>query len=237
VETAHAAHQSPGRHYHGWAHVTRCVDQLGTLPVGAPRAVFLAILFHDAVYTAGASDNERRSAALAMETLAARCTLPLPLSDAELRSIERMILATRDHHGLADTLGADEQTMLDIDLSILGAPWDEYAAYARGVREEYVPEVTTDAGFRIGRSQFLSGMLGRALVFLTPEGRRRWDDRARDNMQRELEELGGQPGFAMRWLLKVRQLFVRSRTTKRDSQSLFSVRCGAGRGARRPAPS
>jgi predicted metal-dependent HD superfamily phosphohydrolase len=177
------------------------------LPVGAPRAVFLAILFHDAVYTAGASDNERRSAALAMETLAARCTPPL--ADAELRSIERMILATRDHHALADTLTTDEQTMLDVDLSILGAPWEAYAAYASGVRQEYVPAVTTAGGFRIGRSQFLAGILRRPHIFLTPEGRRRWDDRARANVQRELEELGGQPGFAMRWLLEVRRLFVR----------------------------
>jgi predicted metal-dependent HD superfamily phosphohydrolase len=176
------------------------------LPVSAPRAVFLAILFHDAVYTAGASDNERRSAALAMETLAARCTPPL--GDAELRSIERMIL-TRDHHALADTLSADEQTMLDVDLSILGAPWEDYEAYVRGVRQEYVPAVATAGRFRIGRSQFLAGILRRPQIFLTPEGRRRWDDRARANMQRELEELGGQPGFAMQWMLRVRQLFVR----------------------------
>jgi predicted metal-dependent HD superfamily phosphohydrolase len=158
------------------------------------------------VYVAGAADNERRSAALAMEVLTARCTLP----DAERRSVERMILATRDHHALAGPLTMDEQTMLDVDLSILGAPWEQYEVYARGVRQEYVPAVTTDRRFRIGRSQFLSGMLQRPHVFLTAEGRRRWDDRARANMRRELEELGGGPRLAMRWLLRLRELFVRS---------------------------
>jgi predicted metal-dependent HD superfamily phosphohydrolase len=206
VEVAHAAHRSSGRGYHDWTHVENCVEQLRTLPTAAPRAAFLAILFHDAVYVAGASDNERRSAALAMEALLARCTLP----EAELRSVERMILATRDHHALANTLTAEEQTMLDVDLSILGAPWDDYAAYAAGVRREYVPAVTTDARFRIGRSQFLAGLLGRPHIFLTPEGRRRWEDRARANVRCELEDLGGRPGLVMRSLLWLRRFLVRS---------------------------
>ncbi len=207
MEVAEAAYRSPGRGYHDWAHVLNCVEQLRTLPIAAPRAAFMAILFHDAVYVAGAADNERRSAALAEEVLTARCTLP----DDELRSVKRMILATRDHHALGSQLTTDEQTMLDVDLSILGAPWEEYEAYARGVRQEYVPAVTTAGRFRIGRGQFLSGMLRRPHLFLTPEARRRWDDRARANMQRELEELGGQPGRVMRWLLRLRQLFTRQR--------------------------
>jgi predicted metal-dependent HD superfamily phosphohydrolase len=206
VDVAHAAHRSPGRGYHNWSHVTACVEQLRTLPTAATQAGFLAILFHDAVYVAGASDNERRSAALAMEALTARCTL----TEAELRSVERMILATRDHHALANTLTAEEQTMLDVDLSILGAPWGDYAAYAAGVRQEYVPAVTTDPRFRIGRSQFLAGLLGRPHIFLTPEGQRRWEDRARANVRRELEELGGRPGLVMRSLLWLRRFLVRS---------------------------
>jgi predicted metal-dependent HD superfamily phosphohydrolase len=101
--------------------------------------------------------------------------------------------------------------MLDVDLSILGAPWEEYEAYARGVRQEYVPAVTTARRFRIGRSQFLSGMLKRPHVFLTPEARRQWDDRARANMRRELEELGGEPGLVTRWLIRLQQLLTRQR--------------------------
>jgi predicted metal-dependent HD superfamily phosphohydrolase len=205
VEIAHAAHRTPGRRYHDWTHVTTAVEQLRALRAPASRAQFLAILFHDAVYVAGAEDNERRSADLALEVLTARCTLPR----GELRAVERMILATRDHHALAGTLQADEQAMLDADLSILGAPWEEYEVYARGVKEEYVPAATTAGRFRLGRSQFLAGVLQRPHVFLTAEGRRRWDERARANMRRELEELGGAPGLAMRWLVRLRQLFVR----------------------------
>ncbi|MFL5605778.1 MAG: hypothetical protein ACJ8AD_04970 [Gemmatimonadaceae bacterium] len=206
MEVARAAHRSPGRAYHDWAHVVTCVEQLRALPTAEPRAAFLAILFHDAVYVAGATDNERRSADLAHEVLNVRCRL----SREELRSIERMILATRDHHALGSVLPVDEQTMLDVDLSILGASWEEYAAYAHGVKEEYVPAVTSARRFRIGRSEFLSGMLQRPHIFLTPEGRRRWDDRARANMQRELEQLEGQAGFGMRWLLALRRFLAQS---------------------------
>jgi predicted metal-dependent HD superfamily phosphohydrolase len=205
VEAAHAAYQSPGRSYHDWAHVTNCVEQLRTMPTGSPRAVFLALLFHDAVYVAGSSDNERRSAALARDVLSARCTLP----DAELRSVERMIMATRDHHANADTLTPDEATMLDIDLSILGSTWEEYSRYARGVQREYTPAVTTEARFRIGRIRFLSGMLKRSHIFLTPEGRHRWDDVARANLRREIEELTRQQGSVERWLARVGKLFGR----------------------------
>lgn len=205
VDAAHAAHQSPGRSYHDWSHVTNCVEQLRTMPNGAPRAVFLALLFHDAIYIAGRADNERRSAALALHVLTTDCTLPA----GELRSIERMILATRDHHGSADALTVDEATMLDIDLSILGSSWDEYSRYARGVREEYTPAVTTDAGYRIGRIRFLSGMLKRSHIFLTAEGRRRWDDSARANMRRELEALTQAQGLVERWVARAGKLFGR----------------------------
>jgi predicted metal-dependent HD superfamily phosphohydrolase len=175
------------------------------MPTGAPRAVFLALLFHDAIYVAGRADNERRSAAFAMHALSAGCTLP----DPELRSIERMIVATRDHHANAGALTEDEATMLDIDLSILGSGWEEYSRYASGVQQEYTPAVTSEAGFRIGRIRFLSRMLKRSHVFLTAEGRRRWDDLARANMRRELEALTRQQGLLERWVARAGTLFGR----------------------------
>lgn len=140
-----------------------------------------------------------------MELLTSRCTL----SDGELRSIERMILATRDHHTLGAPLSHDEQTMLDIDLAILGAPPDEYARYAKGVREEYVPAVTTVEKFRIGRAEFLRKLLARDHLFLTPEGRSRWEPRARDNVERELATLRGEQGLVEQGVAALRRYFRR----------------------------
>jgi len=190
IDRARAAYETSGRHYHTWEHVVACVERLRTFPCAMPRIVFLALVFHDAVYVPGRTDNEQASATLARETLSGLCRL----SDAELDTIERMILATRDHHGLSGTLTPDETAILDLDLSILGASHDEYAQYARQIHDEYVPAATTEERFRIGRKEFLAGLLGMPNVFLTAEGRRRWDAVARANIAWEIAELSKQQG-------------------------------------------
>jgi predicted metal-dependent HD superfamily phosphohydrolase len=185
VERAHAAYQSPGRHYHTWDHVVSCVEQLRTFPCERPRVVFLALLFHDAVYVAGRSDNEAQSAGLAREALGGNPTV----TSADLTEIESMILATQDHHQRMGVAGADEAVLLDIDLSILAAPRDEYMRYARQIHDEWVPSAASDSAFRIGRIAFLRRMLAAAHVYLTADGQRRWDAAARANMTRESETL------------------------------------------------
>ena len=201
IDRARAAHETGGRHYHTWDHVIACVDRLKTFPSADPRIVFLALVFHDAVYVPGRKDNEQASAALARETLSAMCTT----SDAELDAVERMILATRDHHALAGTLSAEEAVILDLDLSVLGASREEYARYAQAIHDEYVPAAATDAQFRIGRTEFLRRMLAMPHVFLTVEGRRRWDAVARDNMAWEVEQLTSRQGTLERWISAIRE--------------------------------
>src|SRR5438270_6952078 len=154
IERAYAAYQSPARHYHSWDHVIACTEQLRTITCERPRLVFLALLFHDAVYVAGRTDNEARSAALAHEVLGANDSL----TPSELTAIEELILATRDHHARMGVAGADEGALLDIDLGILAAPRDEYMRYARQIRDEWVPAVATDTQFRVGRIAFLRRM-------------------------------------------------------------------------------
>ena len=188
IESAYAAYQSPERHYHTWAHVMACVQQLRTIPCERPRIVWVALLFHDAVYVAGRSDNEARSAQLAREVLGANKSL----TTEELTAIEGLILATKDHHARMGVAGVDEAALLDIDLAILAAPRDDYIRYARQIRDEWVPAVASDAEFRIGRVAFLRRMLVAPHVYLTANGQRRWDQAARANMTWELDTLGKQ---------------------------------------------
>lgn len=185
IERAYAAYQSPTRHYHSWDHVVACTEQLRTIPCERPRLVFLALLFHDAVYIAGRGDNEAQSARLAREVLGTNPSL----TTAELASIEQLILATKDHHARMGAAGVDEGALVDIDLSILGAPRDEYMRYARQIRDEWVPSIASDAQFRVGRVAFLRRMLAAPHVYLTANGQRRWEDAARANMTWELDAL------------------------------------------------
>ena len=192
--TARAAHDVPVRHYHTWHHVVECVERLKSAAAPDPRPIFLALVFHDAVYVAGRADNEDRSASLAQRTLRGRCRLRAQ----ELDSIDRMIRATRDHHALGPALSADERLMLDIDLAILGAPRDAYERYAAAVEREYVPAVTSAAAFRIGRARFLERLLARPRLYLTDPGERRWGAAARANAERELAALRARQGWGGR---------------------------------------
>jgi predicted metal-dependent HD superfamily phosphohydrolase len=202
IDRARAAYETPKRHYHTWEHVVACVDRLKAFPCAEPRIVFLALVFHDAIYIPGRSDNEQASAALARDTLSSMCSV----SDVDLDAIERMILATRDHHALAGTLSADEAVILDLDLSTLGTSRDEYARYAQQIHDEYVPAAATDARFRIGRAEFLQRMLTLPHVFVTAEGRRRWDDAARANIAWEIAELTKQQGLVEKMVSAVRRM-------------------------------
>ena len=180
---AREAYEAPVRHYHDWRHIEACVAELATFPCDHPRIVFLAMVFHDAVYVAGRADNEAESAALA------RAVLEGCVSTAELDAIDRMIRATSDHHAHATSADRDLAVMLDIDLSILGSPHDEYARYARAIHDEYVPLAATEARFRTGRLAFLERMLVLPSLFITPDASRRWDGRARANIAWEIDRL------------------------------------------------
>jgi predicted metal-dependent HD superfamily phosphohydrolase len=161
--------------------------------------VFLALLFHDAIYAPGRHDNESESAELATRLLRQESAL----QGSEIADIHRFILATRSHAVDKGEPSGDLRATLDIDMSILGAPWERYSSYARGVRDEYCPAVTTEARFTAGRIAFLSKVLASRAIFSTPEGISRWERSARDNLTREIRELRSGQSLAWRALTAV----------------------------------
>jgi predicted metal-dependent HD superfamily phosphohydrolase len=81
----------------------------------------------------------------------------------------------------------------DIDLSILGRPPAEYAAYAAAIRLEYawVPPPQ----YAEGRSRVLGGFLKREALFHHMEFQQRFDAPAKVNLTWELCELAAElPG-------------------------------------------
>jgi predicted metal-dependent HD superfamily phosphohydrolase len=62
IETLKAAYAAPHRFYHTWHHVEALVRHTAAHP--ERDALYLACVFHDAVYDVLATDNEQRSAAL-----------------------------------------------------------------------------------------------------------------------------------------------------------------------------
>eukprot|EP00667_Euglena_gracilis_P023161 EG_transcript_26055 len=175
----------PRRHYHTLAHVAEMFARLdATAPPLAPedsRVVALAVFFHDAVYDPAAKDNEEQSAAQFC-CFATATAMPSPVVDR----VAAFILQTKDHWGCASEDPALRR-FLDADLAILGAPQPRYAEYARQVRQEYGHLSPED--FRSGRSAFLRHALQRPHLFLTTEFREVCEDRARENVMWELQEL------------------------------------------------
>lgn len=143
--------------------------------------MFLAVLFHDAVYAPGRHDNEARSAELAREA-AARW---LPGEGLDVDLVARLILLTARHGALrAADVDVEEALFLDCDMAILGSEPAAFDAYDRGIAAEYgavPPELYT-----IGRRSFFEKLLAAEHIFLSPYFRERLEAKARDNLRSKL---------------------------------------------------
>lgn len=175
-------YDSPGRYYHTWTHILACLTRFAALRFDAPRAVFFALLFHDAVYVPGRRDNEELSATLAEELLARYS--PLPTGERHLVAV--LIRLTAEHHAAGRALDSDAAKFLDVDLSILGSPWATYQQYMKDIKREYCPSVVSEADYPAVRSKFLTNMLDQENIFASLELRPLLEQRARANIQAEI---------------------------------------------------
>ena len=181
-----AAYAEPHRAYHNAAHIAevlRWYDHVAdTAGWRDPAAVYLAAVFHDAVYDPLAKDNEARSAELAHRLAGAAGLAPAAID----RSAELILFTAR--HGALDPAAVaadpDAAHFLDCDTAILGAPPADFDAYDAAIAAEYarVPA----AAFRAGRRAFLAGLLARPRIFLSDLFHARLDAAARANLTRAL---------------------------------------------------
>lgn len=179
-QTIASAYTTPGRHYHTLEHLAELADRYAEVQAGPgwqdPGAVWLALLFHDVVYTVDPSqapgENERRSAAMLL------ALVPGAFAAAEL------VRATANHNELPPLEHADPHDLihfLDADLSILGASPTRFARYSRQVAAEYVPVVGRDL-YEAGRGAFRQRMCEAPTLFHSPWFRARYEAAARKNL-------------------------------------------------------
>lgn len=178
-----AAYATPPRAYHHFGHVLEVLrdydDVAQTLGWRQSDEVLLAILFHDAVYVAGAADNEARSAALARELV----TQHLPGRGLDVDTVVRLVELTARHGKLSgEPLDDDARHFLDCDMAILGASPDRYDAYEAAIAIEYA--AVPPPLYRAGRGAFLAGLLAQPRIFLSERFHASHDAPARDNLRR-----------------------------------------------------
>ncbi|QUQ68520.1 HD domain-containing protein [Kutzneria sp. CA-103260] len=177
-----ARYGEPHRRYHNLVHVravARDAVTLVSLTEQEKAELILAACAHDVIYDAVPGTDEQRSADWARSWLA-KSNL-----EAIADRVSDLVLATIKH--TAAPSDAVACALLDADLAILGSSAADYDAYAAAVRQEY--SAVTDEAWRSGRSSVLSSLLDRDWLYLTGNGRDRWEAAARRNLARELESL------------------------------------------------
>lgn len=171
----------PQRAYHNLEHLAHCLAELDAVAelVTERDAVEFALWFHDAVYDPKAGDNEELSA-----ELAAQVAGQARLSAAFAARVSELTFATKRHEPAAD---GDTAVLLDVDLSILGQPEERFDRYETEIRQEYawVPEEV----FRVKRAEILTTFLARPTIYQTAQFRARYEQGARDNLQRSIDRL------------------------------------------------
>jgi len=168
-----AAYAEPQRAYHTARHIAEVLERFDEVAThvgwAMPREVYVAIVFHDAIYDPPAKDNEARSAAWAVQE-------GFPKRTADL------IELTARHGKLTpNDVDRDEALFLDCDMAILAADPVRFAEYDRQIAFEYKhvpPEM-----YAIGRRAFLDGVLAKPRIFLSDYFHDRLDQRARENLR------------------------------------------------------
>jgi predicted metal-dependent HD superfamily phosphohydrolase len=170
------AYAEPQRHYHTLQHLGECLAAFDAAQDLAehPHEVEMALWFHDAIYDVKGSANEQRSADWARDALLAASVAP-----TSAQQVHDLVMATRH---TAVPQGRDEQLLIDIDLSILGAERARFDEYEQQIRKEYayVPGFL----FRRKRKEILKGFLDRPAIYSTPHFHDALETRARDNLRR-----------------------------------------------------
>ena len=171
-----SAYGEKHRAYHTVQHISECLEKLDWVSAGDNRdslaRIEMALWYHDVVYSPRGTNNERHSADLCAQFLH-----QAGVSAAVKEVVYNMILATR-HSGRPGS--AEEQLVVDIDLSILGADENRFTEYEAQIRREYkwVPWFM----YKNKRRELLQGFLNRPRLFSTKSFYDAYEERARNNI-------------------------------------------------------
>ena len=103
-----------------------------------------------------------------------------------IQAVADAIMATRHAAVPRDELS---KWVVDIDLSILGCPPEEYARFEENIRREYsrIPGLV----FKLKRARILESLLARGEIYATEWFRRKYEQRARQNLESAVAKLRG----------------------------------------------
>lgn len=169
------------RYYHNLLHLENMLVSLYEIKeqINNWNTILFSIYYHDIIYNALKRNNEEKSAEFAksrMQLIAA--------PELMTENCIQQILATKDHLICDDR---DTNFFTDADLSILGQQWNKYSDYYKQVRKEY--SLFPDLIYIPGRKKVLQHFLQMGRIFKTDFFFNKFELQAKENLQRELDQL------------------------------------------------
>lgn len=177
-------YNAKNRHYHNMKHIyNMCMLwQKEKTNLKHPRAIFLAIIYHDIIYVTRNNNNEEKSANYFLNKVSSMFGLDIESNN----KVYNAIRATKHNDESKEIWKNDKdiQLLLDFDLAILGTDnIDEYEWYRKGVRKEY--RIFPNILYKPGRKKVLESFLQREKIYLTPNFKH-LEKKARKNLKQEI---------------------------------------------------
>ncbi|MEG2103361.1 MAG: hypothetical protein RRY99_17835 [Flavobacterium sp.] len=173
------AYSKKSRHYHNLTHLKQMIASFETYcdQLQNPNEILFAIFYHDFIYSASKKDNELKSAEYALAVLPENVDLNKQL-------VFDAICATQQHQ---QNEIEDINWLIDFDLKILAKDWEDYKIYFQQIRKEY--RIYPDFLYKPGRAKALKHFLENEFIFQTDEFRGLYEEKARTNIEKEIELL------------------------------------------------
>jgi predicted metal-dependent HD superfamily phosphohydrolase len=178
TEEIASCYSSSGRYYHSIDHVGYMLDRISEYKGGIRDrdTLLFAVFYHDIVYVPYRSDNEEKSAGIAVQRLKL-----INFPQKKIQACRTHILTTKTHSG---SPGKDTELLCDADLAILGDSREKYLEYADNIRREY--SVYPDEEYRKKREHVLRGFLDMKRIYKTDHFYTLREIKARQNIEYEL---------------------------------------------------
>lgn len=191
-----AAYRQPHRAYHTWDHIDELLEGLERFErlAARPDLVAIAIFWHDAVHRSREADGRARSDPQNVRDSVEAFRRHTLLSGSEEQAVVDLVMATADHaRASAATqhypgFAEDLDLLVDLDLSPLAAPWEDFSDNTRKIRTESLGVEETK--FAADQASMLEGLArADAPIFRRAETRALWDEAARANLERCIPRL------------------------------------------------
>lgn len=166
------------RYYHTLEHLENLFQILTPIKtkINDWDTLLFTLFYHDVIYNATKSDNEEKSAELAVVRMQT-----IGIENSQIEQCKAQILATKKHLPSTDT---DTNYFTDADLSVLGQDWETYSNYYKNVRKEYA--IYPNILYNAGRKKVLKHFLAMENIYKTDYFYQEFEQKAKENLEREL---------------------------------------------------